>query len=192
MLKFVGGDDLDGVALRYGYATRLFGNDDGQGIGFFGQTKRRAMAKAIRLGDILSLGDRQDTCRSIQTTIGDDESPVVQGCILEEDVFDHLYGYIGIYDLTGIGIFAQSLLIGNHNEGAGFRCRHMRTCQDQAIDLALGILHIAGAGKLLADLLHIDARADAVEEGTDFGLEDDHESNRSDTDKTVEEQASQF
>lgn len=179
------------ASLCNGDGACLFRHDDGQAVAFLRQTQRSAVAQAQRFGDVGVVRYRQDAAGSLNAVVAYDHGSVMQGAVLEEDVFNQSLRDVGVDDVARADVLVQSHLALQYDEHAHLLLAHVDAGHYDGQDFGtLGLVFAAALEETRNDA-RVALRADGREKPAYFFLKQDYQGQTTHIDHLVENRTQQ-
>ena len=112
---------LDG----YGDATRFLRHYNDHGVAVLRHTHRSTVAQTEFLGDVETMGYRQNTSRSLDALTRDNHGTIVQWGVLEEDVLDETLVDVGVDFVACVCYVVERCGALNNDKGTHFSFAHV-------------------------------------------------------------------
>ena len=147
------------------------------------------MTEAHLLGQAHVFGYGQDAARGNDPTAADDHGAIVQGAVLEEDVFDEACIDVGHEHFARLGVVRKIHLAADDDQGAGLLAGHVHTGQDNGGDVVLLLGVRCATREEFGYEAPTGVRPKGDEEAADVVLKEYHKHNETDADETIEDGA---
>ena len=163
------------------YVAGLLAYDNAYGISHLAHSESGAVTQSQLLGDIHVVAHRQDTAYRHNPLVGYNHGSVVEGRVLEENVFNKAGIDVGIDNVASLFIIAQRHFPLEDNEGTSLRLRHRHAGIHHLHDMlvVMSVAFIAMAENI-APFAPSALRAEVDQEALDLVLEDYDKDNQTD------------
>ena len=119
--KFAWGDvEVEGAVFHEGNFASFFADDDDGGIGFFGESDCGSMSEAEGVGEVWTIGDREEGGGGDKGFAAEDDASIVEGRVFGEDGDEEFARELGIEADAGIDEFFERVAAFDGDEAAEF------------------------------------------------------------------------
>ena len=183
--------ELEGAPESDGDVAALLADDNGQGVGFLRNAQCGPVAQSQLLGHCHVVGDGKDAACGGDALVGDNHAAVMQGGVLEEDVFNEPLRDFGIEEFSGAYKVVQRQRTLHDDEGTHLLFRHRQAGHDDGYDVLAGVRLLVLAAEETHGCTYTLVGADGKEELADFVLKEDEQRDGTYADNAVEQRAQQ-
>src|SRR4051812_35727018 len=181
--EFFDGDAFDELAfVGVGNAAVFFGNDDDNGVGFFGEADGGAVAGAERFAEVLALGERENARGKSDAVAFEDHAAIMERVVWEENGFEHFRRGFAIDRDAGFDDFLEADGLFQGHDGADADFGKALDGLDDDFD----IFALFAGGREPGEI------AEFGEHAAEFGLENDQDSDRGEGEEIFQEPTEDF